>query len=115
MVATAFTIGAAQEQARQALKGMSDSPGQQAQLILADLLDRPRAWILAHPEFSLGEPDKRSFGVALARLTNGEPLPYVLGWWEFYGRRVSLAPRGLIRRPESETLGGEGRGRPKLT
>jgi len=103
-VATALTIGAAQEQARQVLKGMSDSPGHEAQLILADLLDRPRAWILAHPEFILGVADKRSFGVALARLARGEPLPYVLGWWEFYGRRFRLAPSVLIPRPESELL-----------
>jgi len=115
MVATALTIGAAQEQARQALKGMSDSPGQQAQLILADLLDSPRAWILAHPEFILGEADKRSFGVALARLTNGEPLPYVLGWWEFYGRRFRLAPSVLIPRPESELLVEKALERLKLT
>jgi len=103
-VAKALTIGAAQVQARQTLKEVSDTPGQEAQLILADLLDRPRAWILAHPEFILGEADKRSFGVALARLAKGEPLPYVLGWWEFYGRRFRLAPSVLIPRPESELL-----------
>ena len=103
-MATDLTIGAAQEQARRALEGVSDTPGREAQLVLADLLDRPRAWILAHPEFILGEADKRSYAVALERLVGGEPLPYVLGWWEFYGRRFRLAPSVLIPRPETELL-----------
>jgi len=41
---------------------------------------------------------------ALTRLAAGEPLAYILGWWEFFGRRFRLTPVVLIPRPETELL-----------
>jgi release factor glutamine methyltransferase len=98
------TIGAAQAQARRALDRISETPTLDSQLILADLLGRPRAWVLAHPEFDLGPVEQRAFADKLARLADGEPLAYVLGWWEFYGRRFRVTSAVLIPRPETELL-----------
>ena len=41
---------------------------------------------------------------AVALYRGGEALPYVLGWWEFYGRRFTLDPCALIPRPDTESL-----------
>lgn len=38
------------------------------------------------------------------RLEQGEPLPYVLGEWEFYGLKLTVTSAVLIPRPETELL-----------
>lgn len=103
-MAPELTIGAAQTQARRRLEGISETPTLDVQLLLADLVQQTRAWVMAHPEFCLDRPGEDAFANALARLAGGEPLAYVLGWWEFFGRRFRVTPAVLIPRPETELL-----------
>jgi release factor glutamine methyltransferase len=44
------------------------------------------------------------FSKFLARLSNGEPVQYILGTSEFYGLSYLVDPRVLIPRPETEEL-----------
>ena len=82
----------------------SDWPELDAQLALSHVLDRPRTWILAHPETPLTAPQLASVEEAVSRLEAGEPLPYVLGHWEFFGLDLDITPDVLIPRPETELL-----------
>jgi release factor glutamine methyltransferase len=41
---------------------------------------------------------------ALHKLESGLPLPYALGYWEFYKLRFRITPDVLIPRPETELL-----------
>lgn len=82
----------------------SDWPELDAQLIIADALDKPRTWILAHPETLLTAPQLDSVKQAVSRLEAGTPLPYILGHWEFFGLDFDITPDVLIPRPETELL-----------
>jgi release factor glutamine methyltransferase len=75
-----------------------------SQVLLSHVLDRPRAWILAHPESSLTDEQNEKIEAAVIRLELGTPLPYILGHWEFFGLDFMVTPETLIPRPETELL-----------
>lgn len=73
-------------------------------MLLARVMRKSRAWILAHPEVALSKDEEALLHANLERLQKGEALPYVLGEWEFYDLVFSLTPQVLIPRPETELL-----------
>ena len=89
---------------RRRLESASETPSLDAQIILAHILGIKRAWVLAHPEAVLSPQQEQSLNENLRRLESGEPLPYVLGHWEFYGLDFVVGPAVLIPRPETELL-----------
>ncbi len=93
-------LGAAARQ----LANVSDRPLAEAQLLAAQGVGQARAWIAAHNEVELDLNQCASLDFLLQRRVAGEPLPYVLGWWEFYGLRFSVTRDVLIPRPETECL-----------
>lgn len=56
------------------------------------------------PEMALKRKPLAKAEAALERLVSGEPLQYVLGFADFYGRRFNVNPTVLIPRPETEIL-----------
>jgi release factor glutamine methyltransferase len=89
---------------RQQLEPHSETAALDAQVLMAHLLGKPRPWVLAHPEATLTSDQEQALEHALQRLQNGEPLPYVLGEWEFFGLSFKVTPDVLIPRPETELL-----------
>jgi release factor glutamine methyltransferase len=82
----------------------SDTPQLDAQVILAHVIGHPRTWLIAHLETPLTPPQIDSAHRAFARLKAGEPLPYIIGHWEFYGLDFNITKDVLIPRPETELL-----------
>lgn len=76
-------------------------PTLEAQVLAAHVLGVDRSWVIAHPEAVI---DPTELDSLLIRRSAGEPLPYILGWREFYGRRFAVDPRVLIPRQETEIL-----------
>lgn len=82
----------------------TDSPEHDAQILLAHVIGHPRTWLLAHLDSPLSTPVVDLANQAFAKLEAGEPLPYILGHWEFYGMDFDITPDVLIPRPETELL-----------
>ena len=101
---TPSTVQSALAMSRSALCKHSETPNLDGQLLLGQVLGRPRSWLLAHPENVLEERHGTQFMDMLDRCARGEALPHVLGWWEFYGRRFHLDTSVLIPRPETELM-----------
>ena len=93
------------EQAATKLKLMGiGSARLDALILLEDELGKDRAWILAHPETILQEPSLQKLNKKLVRRASHEPLAYIRGFSEFYGRKFKVNKRVLEPRPESEAM-----------
>jgi len=100
---TNSTIGEVLKQATQRLMGHSGTPRQDAQAILAHVLDdAPREYLIAHPEVPLGAVKVSQFEKLLTLRINGMPLAYILGRRAFFDRTFLVTPHVLIPRPETE-------------
>src|SRR5881409_1037121 len=71
------------------------------ELLVADATGQSRAWVLAHGETSI---DARPVEELVARRLRGEPLQYIRGRCDFFGREYVVDDRVLIPRPETELL-----------
>jgi len=82
----------------------SETPLLDAQVLAAHTLQRSRSWVMAHPEYEISDHQLKQLSMALERYGQGEPLPYIIGQWEFFGLDFLVSPDVLIPRPETELL-----------
>lgn len=73
-------------------------------VLLEDAIERDRSWILAHPEHTLTTADASVLHAKLERRSKHEPLAYIRGFTEFFGRTFAIDRRVLEPRSESETM-----------
>ena len=87
-----------------ALAKYVESPRTDAQLLLASVIGRDRAWLLAHGDSFLSRPQSERFGELCEKRASGMPVAYILGTAGFYGREFVVNDKVLVPRPESEVL-----------
>lgn len=75
-----------------------------AELLLAKVLRKDRAWLLAHSDEAVPSSTLSTFQSLLRRRQVGEPLAYIIGEKEFYGRMFHVDRRVMIPRPSTEAL-----------
>ena len=75
-----------------------------ALIILEDMLHLDRAKLLAEPDLEIADGAVQALQNVLNRRGRHEPLAYIRGHTEFYGRDFKVSPAVLVPRPESETM-----------
>ena len=86
------------------LLAASTLPVRESRALLAHAIGAQREWLIAHPEATVGEEQRLVFISLAERRSRGEPMAYLLGTQEFYGRQFMVSPAVLIPRPETELL-----------
>lgn len=76
----------------------------EAALLLAHVLDLGEAQVLARGERRPDRDAVERYLALLERRLDGEPVAYLTGRREFFGREFQVDPRVLIPRPETEHL-----------
>lgn len=76
----------------------------EAHLLLGHVLGLSEAALLARWDENVDESQAEDFRSLLRRRLRGEPVAYLLGEREFYGRKFYVDSRVLIPRPETEHL-----------
>jgi release factor glutamine methyltransferase len=73
-----------------------------AEVLLAAVLKKDRTWLYAHSESELSHSDAEKYETYLIAREGNQPVAYITGVKEFYGRPFSIDARALIPRPETE-------------
>ncbi len=75
-----------------------------AELLLLHTAGQTRTALLTHPDHALTDAQLAIYDAAIARRVHQEPIQYITGVQEFYGRSFAVSPAVLIPRPETEHL-----------
>ena len=82
----------------------SPLPRLEAHLLWQQVLGVSRAWLIAHDTDPLDPARVAAYRALESRRLAGEPVAYILGRREFYGRAFQVSPAVLIPRPDTELL-----------
>lgn len=82
----------------------ADSPRLTAEVLLANVLSSDRIFLYTHGDRPLSQEERDAYRALLVRRAGGEPVAYITGEKEFFGRPFAVGPGTLIPRPETELL-----------
>jgi release factor glutamine methyltransferase len=98
------TIQQALLAATQQLADQHDTASLDAELLLAHVMHKSRAWLYTWPEQQLDAKQLEQFNQLVQRRLNGEPVAHLLGQQEFWSLSLQVTADTLIPRPETERL-----------
>lgn len=82
----------------------SESPRLDAELLLSEVIGRPRAALIAHGDEPLTTGQQMQFERLLLQRLDGAPVAYLTGRREFWSLPLQVSPAVLVPRPETEAL-----------
>ncbi len=74
------------------------------ELVMRALKTETRAELGLYTDKEMSQSELMELNELIARRKKGEPLQYILGFWEFMGLRFKTDSRALIPRQDTETL-----------
>jgi len=75
-----------------------------ASSLLSFVLSKDRTFLISHAEDPVGDDSLDQLREFVKRRAAGQPLQYITGVQDFYGREFRVTPDVLIPRPETELL-----------
>ena len=81
-----------------------ETPRLDAELLLAQAIGVDRTAVVAHPDAPVGPAAEATYLAWIDRRAIGEPVAYLRGLKEFHGVVLTVDPRALIPRPETELV-----------
>ncbi len=101
----AIPIAEAMSQATQTLREAGvPEPRRDAGSLLSFVIRKDRTFLISHPDDLLLKEEINLFRATVVRRAMGEPLQYITGIQDFFGREFRVSPDVLIPRPETELL-----------
>jgi release factor glutamine methyltransferase len=76
----------------------------EAEVLLCFITGQSRAWLFTHHDQALDRESENRWNAVLERRRGGEPVAYIIGHKEFYGRKFITDARALIPRSCTESL-----------
>lgn len=86
----------------QSLAAMAGLPALEARMLLTHVTGYSRTQLITRDDTTLNDAQRDAFATLLARRLAGEPMAYLLGEREFFGRNFRVTPDVLIPRPDTE-------------
>ncbi len=81
-----------------------DAPRLSARILAGHALGISKLELICRAEEPLSPSQRKSYEALVARRVAGEPVAYITGTREFFGRDFAVTPATLIPRPETEHL-----------
>ncbi len=98
------SIHATLNAAADSLIANSSSPLLDAEILLCQVLNKPRSYLRAWPDAHLNAAQLSAFTDLLRQRQHGQPIAYLTGIKEFWSREFVVTPDVLIPRPDTECL-----------
>jgi release factor glutamine methyltransferase len=84
------------------LAAMAGLPALEARMLLTHVTGLNRTQLITRDTDTLALAQRDAFATLLARRLAGEPIAYLIGEREFFGRKFRVTPDVLIPRPDTE-------------
>lgn len=82
----------------------TDAPMLDAEVLLSAAVGMPKSWMFSHLAHDMAPHEEERYKEFVKRRAAHEPVAYILGKKEFFGRTFTITSDTLIPRPDTEIL-----------